>query len=143
MSTPTATLTLANCFVVVDDQDAALSFYRDTLGLEVRQDVTQGDFRWLSLACPAMPGVEITIQSVAGYPGMSQADREALAGMLAKGVVTPLIFACDDVDAVFEQVTAAGAEVVQEPADQFYGVRDCAVRDPAGNMIRFKSDLPG
>jgi uncharacterized glyoxalase superfamily protein PhnB len=143
MSNPTATMTLANCFVVVDDQEAALRFYRDVLGLEVRQDVTQGDFRWLSLACPTMPSVEITLQSVAGYPGMSQEDRDAMADMLAKGVLTPLIFACDDVDAVFEHVTAAGAEVVQEPADQFYGVRDCAFRDPAGNMVRVKADLPG
>ncbi len=135
-------MTLANCFVVVDDHDTALAFYRDTLGLEVQQDVSQGDFRWLSLACPTMPGVQITIQSVAGYPGMSQADRDAMADMLAKGVLTPLIFACEDVDAVFEQVRARGAEVVQEPMDQFYGVRDCAVRDPAGNMIRFKTDLP-
>lgn len=89
-----------------------------------------------------MPEVEITIQSVDGYPGMNESERGAMADMLAKGVLTPLIFHCPDVDAVFEQVRSAGAEIVQEPADQFYGVRDCAFRDPAGNMIRFKTDLP-
>lgn len=89
-----------------------------------------------------MPEVEITIQSVDGYPGMNESERGAMADMLAKGVLTPLIFYCPDVDAVFEQVRSAGAEIVQEPADQFYGVRDCAFRDPAGNMIRFKTDLP-
>lgn len=145
MSTDTATaigsLSLANCFVTVDDPDAALGFYRDVLGFTVRKDVTVGDFRWLTLTTPDQPELEITISQVgSGYP-MAKEDCEALADLLAKGMLSALIFDCADVDAVFEHVRASGAEVLQEPTDQFYGVRDCAFRDPAGNMVRFKTDL--
>ena len=92
-----------------------------------------GDYRWLSVSTPTQPELEITIQSVGGGPGTSEEDRVAIDTLLAKGLMSPLIFSCDDVDALFEHVRAAGtAEVLQEPADQFYGVRDCAFRDPAG-----------
>lgn len=139
MTTPaTASLTLSNCFVTVDDQDAALGFYRDVLGLTVRQDVTVGEFRWLSLTTTTQPELEITLSRIgSGFP-MSDADQEALGDLMAKGHLAALIFQTDDVDAVFEQVRAAGGEVLQEPADQFYGVRDCAFRDPAGNLIRIQ-----
>lgn len=133
---------LNNCFVIVDDVDGAMAFYRDALGLEVRQDVSQGDFRWLTFTPPGQPEIEIVIQDykALGVP-MSDGDREAIADLIAKGVLSSLVFEVGDVDAMFEQVQATGAEVLQEPADQFYGVRDCAFRDPAGNMIRFKTPL--
>jgi uncharacterized glyoxalase superfamily protein PhnB len=139
----TATLAVANCFLVVDDHEKALTFYRDVLGFTVTQDVSMGDYRWLSVSTPTQPELEITIQSVGGGPGTSEEDRVAIDTLLAKGLMSPLIFSCDDVDALFEHVRAAGtAEVLQEPADQFYGVRDCAFRDPAGNMLRFNQALP-
>ena len=141
-SAPSASLAVANCFLVVDDHEAALTFYRDVLGLTVSRDVTNGDFRWLSMTTPTQPDLEITIQSVGIYPGCSDEDRQAMDTLLAKGLLSPLIFRCDDVDALFEQVRAAGGEVLQEPMDQFYGVRDCAFRDPAGNMLRFNQALP-
>jgi len=135
-------LTLTNCFVTVDDPDAALVFYRDTLGLAVAKDVRAGDYRWLTLTPPHQPELEITIQQVgSGYP-MTDGDRDAIADLMAKGLIGALIFRCADVDAAFEHVRSTGADVVQEPTDQFYGVRDCAFRDPAGNMVRFTSDLP-
>jgi catechol 2,3-dioxygenase-like lactoylglutathione lyase family enzyme len=113
------------------------------LGFTVTQDVSMGSYRWLSVATPTQPELEITIQSVGGGPGTSEEDRAAIDTLLAKGLMSPLIFSCDDVDALFEHVRASGvAEVLQEPADQFYGVRDCAFRDPAGNMLRFKTPLP-
>lgn len=142
-STPTASLAVRNCFLVVDDHETALRFYRDVLGFTVAQDITHEGFRWLSVSTPTQPDVEITIQSVGMYPGCSDEDRVAMDTLLAKGLMTPLIFRCDDVDALFDHVQAAGAEVLQEPQDQFYGVRDCAVRDPAGNMLRFTQPLPG
>jgi catechol 2,3-dioxygenase-like lactoylglutathione lyase family enzyme len=109
----------------------------------VTKDVSMGEFRWLSVATPTQPGLEITIQSVGGGPGVSEEDRAAIDTLLAKGLLTPLVFRCDDVDALFEHVRASGlAEVLQEPVDQFYGVRDCAFRDPAGNMLRFNTLLP-
>ncbi|TQL70380.1 putative glyoxalase superfamily protein PhnB [Nocardioides albertanoniae] len=127
---------------MVDDPDAALAFYRDAVGLQVKTDVTNGDFRWLTVCAPSQPDVEITISKIgSGFP-MSDADREALGDLMAKGLLSALIFDVDDVDAVFEHIRSTGAEVLQEPADQFYGVRDCAFRDPAGNMIRFKADKP-
>jgi uncharacterized glyoxalase superfamily protein PhnB len=141
-SPATATLAVANCFLVVDDHDQALTFYRDVLGFTVTKDVTMGEFRWLSVRTPTQPDLEITIQSVGIYPGCSDEDRQAMDTLLVKGLMNPLIFRCDDVDALFEQVRAAGAEVLQEPIDQFYGVRDCAFRDPAGNMLRFNQALP-
>jgi len=142
-SPATASLAVANCFLVVDDHEKALTFYRDVLGFTVTKDVSMGDFRWLTVATPLQPELEITIQSVGGGPGVSEEDRSAIDTLLAKGLLTPLIFRCDDVDALFEHVQASGqAEVLQEPVDQFYGVRDCAFRDPAGNMLRFNAALP-
>ncbi|NLG21551.1 MAG: VOC family protein [Actinomycetales bacterium] len=142
MTTNPTAVTLNNCFVIVDDVDATLPFYRDALGLEVRQDVSQGDFRWLTFTPPGQPDIEIVIQDYKafGIP-MSDADREAVADLMAKGILSSLVFEVPDVDALFEKVSASGAEVLQEPTDQFYGVRDCAFRDPAGNMIRFKTPL--
>ncbi len=128
-------LTLARCFVQVHDPDLALAFYRDALGLELRNDVARESFRWITVAPASQPGVEIVLTNyVNGGPG----DGEALAGLLAKGALNGVHFHTDDLDATFEKVRASGAEIVQEPAEQPWGMRDCAVRDPAGNLVRIQ-----
>ncbi len=128
-------LTLTHTFVQVHDQDEALAFYRDILGLEVRNDVPFQGFRWLSVGPKSQPDVEIVLEAVG--MGRPPSDSEALKGLLAKGSLSGVIFATDDIDATFEQIRAAGAEVLQEPIDQPYGMRDCAFRDPSGNQLRF------
>lgn len=138
MTSALSNLTLTNCFVFVDDPDRALGFYRDALGLTVKDDVSNGDYRWLTLTTPTQPELEITLQHPEGMP-VSDQDKRAITELMTKGVLGGLNLSVDDVDAAFEQVKAAGGEVLQEPADQFYGVRDCAFRDPSGNMIRLKT----
>jgi catechol 2,3-dioxygenase-like lactoylglutathione lyase family enzyme len=129
---------LSHTFLFVHDQDAALKFYRDVVGLEVRTDVTIEDgYRWLTVGPAEQPDVEIGLSRIG--PPVPPTDHEALEALLAKGSLQGVIFELDDVDAKFEQVRTAGAEVLQEPIDQFYGVRDCAFRDPSGNMIRFST----
>ncbi|MCB8907868.1 MULTISPECIES: VOC family protein [unclassified Streptomyces] len=128
---------LSQCFIAVDDHDKALAFYRDALGLEVRNDVGFEGMRWVTVGSPAQPDVEIVLEPPLADPNASPADRQAVAELLAKGMLRGVIFSTDDVDATFEHVRAAGGEVLQEPVDQPYGVRDCAFRDPAGNMLRF------
>lgn len=127
---------LSQCFLAVDDHDQALAFYRDVLGLEVRNDVAFEGMRWVTVGSPAQD-VEIVLEPPLADPNAAPADRQAMAGLLAKGLLRGVIFTTDDVDATFERVRAAGADVLQEPIDQPYGVRDCAFRDPAGNMVRF------
>ncbi|MEU8837960.1 VOC family protein [Streptomyces roseus] len=127
---------LSQCFIAVDDHDRALAFYRDALGLEVRNDVAFEGMRWVTVGSPAQPDVEIVLEPPAANPNAAPADRQAMAELLAKGMLRGVIFSTDDVDAAFERIRAAGGEVLQEPADQPYGVRDCAFRDPAGNMLR-------
>ena len=133
------TLKLSHTFMIVDDQDKALAFYRDVLGLQLKNDVPLGDERWLTVAPPEQPDVEIVL--VTASMGHSPQDAEALSALLAKGVLGSAIFATDDLAATFERLRAAGAEVLQEPIDQPYGVRDCAFRDPAGNHLRFSQAL--
>jgi catechol 2,3-dioxygenase-like lactoylglutathione lyase family enzyme len=128
-------LTLSTCFVVVDDPDRALTFYRDALGLEVRNDVANEGSRWITVGSASQPGVAIVLTN---FLNGSPADREAVAGLVAKGALNGVHFRSDDVDATFETVRAAGAEIVQEPTEQFWGVRDFAVRDPAGNLVRIE-----
>ncbi|MFI8361538.1 MULTISPECIES: VOC family protein [unclassified Streptomyces] len=130
-------INLSQCFIAVDDHDKALAFYRDVLGLEVRNDVGFEGMRWVTVGSPAQPDVEIVLEPPLADPGASPADRQAMAELLAKGLLRGVIFTTDDVDAAFERIRAAGGEVMQEPIDQPYGVRDCAFRDPAGNMLRF------
>jgi len=130
-------ITLSQCFIAVDDHDAALAFYRDILGLEVRNDVGYEGMRWVTVGAPSQPDVNIVLEPPIADPNVSPADKTAAAELLAKGLLRGVIFATDDCDATFERIRAAGGEVVQEPMDQFYGVRDCAFRDPAGNMLRF------
>ena len=128
-------LKLLNCFVAVDDHDKAIAFYRDALGFEVRNDVRAYGMRWTTIGPPSQPDVNIVLEPPAADPGISQADREALSDLLAKGLLRGVNFSTPNVDEVFDRVQATGADVVQEPMDQSYG-RDCAFRDPAGNEIR-------
>ena len=127
---------LQDCFLSVDDHDKAIAFYRDALGFEVRNDVSAYGMRWVSMGSPSQPDINIVLEPPAADPGISEADREAIGDLLAKGLLRGLNFSTDDLDATFERVVATGAEVIQEPMDQAYGVRDCAFRDPAGNHIR-------
>jgi catechol 2,3-dioxygenase-like lactoylglutathione lyase family enzyme len=126
-------LTLACCFVQVHDPDAALTFYREALGLELRNDVANEGFRWITVGAASQPDVEIVLTN---YVNGSPADGDAVAALLAKGALNGVHLHTDDLDATFEKVRAAGAEIVSEPADQPWGVRDCAVRDPSGNLVR-------
>ncbi|MEV4507241.1 VOC family protein [Streptomyces klenkii] len=128
---------LSQCFIAVDDHDKALAFYRDALGFEVRNDVGFEGMRWVTVGAPSQPDVEIVLEPPAANPNASPADKQAMAELLAKGMLRGVIFSTDDCDAAFERIRASGAEVLQEPIDQPYGVRDCAFRDPAGNMLRF------
>ena len=128
-------LTVQYTYLEVDDHEAAQAFYRDVLGLEVRNDVKMDFGRWLTVGPKDQPELGIGLTSVGG--GRPPEDAQALRALLAKGSLAGLVFAADDVDAVFERIQASGAEVMQEPMDQPYGVRDCAFRDPAGNMVRF------
>jgi catechol 2,3-dioxygenase-like lactoylglutathione lyase family enzyme len=131
------TINLSTCFIAVDDFDKAIAFYRDVLGLEVRLDVGYEGMRWVTVGSPDQPDVNIVLEPPLADPNAASADKEAMAALLAKGFLRGVIFSTDDVDATFERVRAAGADVLQEPIDQPYGVRDCAFRDPAGNMLRF------
>jgi catechol 2,3-dioxygenase-like lactoylglutathione lyase family enzyme len=126
-------VTFSACFVLVHDADLALAFYRDALGLELRNDVARDDFRWLTVGAASQPGVGIVLTN---YLHGSPADRDTLAGLIAKGALNGVNFHTDDLDAIFEKVRASGADIVQEPTDQPWGVRDCAVRDPSGNLVR-------
>lgn len=126
-------LTLSTCFVLVDDPDLALTFYRDTLGLELRNDVAREDFRWITVGAASQPGVAIVLTN---YLNGGPADHDALAALVAKGALNGVHFNTDDLDDTFEKLSASGAEIVQEPTDQPWGTRDCAVRDPSGNLVR-------
>ncbi|MDK1476208.1 VOC family protein [Streptomyces sp. 549] len=130
-------ITLSQCFIAVDDHDKALAFYRDALGLEVRNDVAFEGMRWVTVGSPSQPDVAIVLEPPLANPEASDADKKTMAELLAKGLLRGVIFGTADCDATFERVRAAGGEVLQEPIDQPYGVRDCAFRDPAGNMLRF------
>ena len=133
-------LTLQYTFLEVDDHEAALAFYRDVLGLEVRNDIALEFGRWLTVGPGDQPELGIVLQSVG--VGRPAEDAQALRSLLAKGSLAGLVFTTGDVDGVFEKVRTSGAEVMQEPMDQPYGVRDCAFRDPAGNMVRFSQPKP-
>ncbi|MFJ7148486.1 VOC family protein [Streptomyces sp. NPDC100445] len=128
---------LAQCFLAVDDHDKAIAFYRDVLGLEIRNDVGFEGMRWVTLGSPLQPDVEIVLEPPDASPDASPADKQALNELLAKGLLRGVIFTTRDCDALYQRVREAGADVIQEPTDQPYGVRDCAFRDPAGNQLRF------
>ncbi|GAB2937721.1 VOC family protein [Streptomyces mayteni] len=133
-------LTLSHCFLPIDDHDRAIAFYHQALGLEVRSDVSAEGMRWVVVGSPAQPGVNIVLQPPVANPDASAGDKQVMGELMAKGVLGGVNFATDDCDATFARVRAAGAEVVQEPLDQPYGVRDCAFRDPSGNLIRISQD---
>lgn len=126
-------LTLSTCFVQVTDPDLALTFYRDQLGLELRNDVAREAFRWITVGAASQPDVAIVLTN---YLCGSPADGDAIAGLVAKGALNGVHFHTDDLDSTFEKVRASGAEIVQEPTEQPWGTRDCAVRDPSGNLVR-------
>jgi predicted enzyme related to lactoylglutathione lyase len=133
------TNSLSTVHILVDDPDAALPFYRDALGLTVRNEVENGGFRWITLAADSQPDIGIVLSQP--QPGRSEEDGEALAALLAKGELYPVHFRTDDLDATFEKIAATpGAEVLEEPADRPWGVRDAAVRDPAGNRLRIEQE---
>ena len=129
------TVSLSGVHVIVDDPETALAFYRDTLGLTVRNEVRNGGFRWIVLATDSQPEIQIVLSQP--HAGRSQEDGDAIAALLAKGELGMVQFRSDNLDATFDQVaTAPGVEVLQEPVSQPWGVRDAAVRDPAGNTVR-------
>lgn len=127
-------ISLHYCHITVNDPDEALGFYRDALGLEVRADVASDGFRWVTLGSPSQPDPEIVLSEP--HAGRTQADGDAMQELLTKGVLPMVVFRTDDLDATFEKVRASGAEVLQEPIVQPWGPRDCAFRDPSGNMVR-------
>jgi len=133
-------LALSTCFVLVHDPDRALAFYRDTLGLELRNDVARQDFRWITVGAASQPGVGIVLTN---YLNGSPADSDAVAALVAKGALNGVHFRSDDLDATFEKVRATDAEIVQEPVEQPWGTRDFAVRDPSGNLVRIDQPPTG
>lgn len=128
-------LTLSTCFVLVNDPDEALAFYRDKLGMEVRNDVARDNFRWITVGSASQPDVSIVLTN---YVNGSPEDNDAVAAMIAKGALYGVHLQADDLDGTFQRLRSGGAEIVQEPADQPWGVRDGAVRDPSGNLIRIE-----
>ncbi len=132
-------ITIHASFLPQDDPDAALAFYRDLLGFEVRGDIGYGGMRWITVGPPNQPGTSIVLHPPGADPGITEDERHTIAEMMAKGTYAALLLATPDLDATFERLQASDAvEVVQEPTEQPYGVRDCAFRDPAGNMIRIQ-----
>jgi catechol 2,3-dioxygenase-like lactoylglutathione lyase family enzyme len=126
-------ITLSQCFVIVTDPDLAITFYRDTLGLDLLNDVARQGSRWITVGAASQPGVSIVLTN---YLNGSPADNDAVASLVAKGALNGVHFHTDNLDATFERVRESGAEIVSEPADQFWGERDFAVRDPSGNLVR-------
>jgi uncharacterized glyoxalase superfamily protein PhnB len=131
-------LTIHASFLPQDDPDAAIAFYRDTLGFEVRNDVEYGGMHWITVGPAEQPGTSIVLYPPAATPGITDDERRMIAEMMAKGTFASINLATTDLDATFERLQAGDAEVVQEPTDQPYGVRDCAFRDPAGNLLRIQ-----
>jgi uncharacterized glyoxalase superfamily protein PhnB len=130
-------ITIHSSMLPHDDPDATLAFYRDTLGFEVRNDVEYGGLHWITVGPPDQPGTSIVLYPPAAAPGITDDERRTIAEMMAKGTYASINLATEDLDGTFERLQA-NAEVVQEPIDQPYGIRDCAVRDPAGNLLRIQ-----
>ncbi|MFI6904797.1 VOC family protein [Nonomuraea sp. NPDC050394] len=131
-------IALQYCHVTVNDVDEALAFYRDALAFEVRNDVASGGFRWVTLGTPAQAGTEIVLSEP--HAGRSQADGDAIQELLTKGVMPMIVLRTDDLDKTFENARASGAEILQEPIEQPWGPRDCALRDPSGNLVRIQQE---
>ncbi|MGY1821303.1 VOC family protein [Geodermatophilus sp. SYSU D00079] len=131
-------ITIHHTFLPHDDPDASLAFYRDALGFELRMDVGYGGMRWLTIGPADQPDTSVVLHPPAADPGITDDERRTIAEMMAKGTYASIVLATKDLDGVFERVQASGAEVMQEPTEQPYGVRDCAFRDPAGNTVRIQ-----
>jgi predicted enzyme related to lactoylglutathione lyase len=131
-------ISIHSSFLAHDDPEAALGFYRDVLGFEVRGDVGYQGMRWITVGPTGQPGTSIVLHPPAVDPGITDEERRTIVEMMAKGTYGGILLATADLDDTFERVQASGTEVVQEPTEQPYGVRDCAVRDPAGNLIRIQ-----
>jgi uncharacterized glyoxalase superfamily protein PhnB len=131
-------VTIHSSLLPHDDPEASLAFYRDTLGFEVRLDVEYGKLHWITVGPPDQPDTSIVLYPAAATPGITDEERRTITEMMAKGTFASINLATKDVDGTFELLQAGNAEVVQEPIDQPYGVRDCAFRDPAGNLIRIQ-----
>ncbi|MER5884578.1 VOC family protein [Streptomyces sp. NPDC001941] len=134
-------ISLSTCFIAVDDHDKAIAFYRDVLGLDVRNDVGFEGMRWVTVGSPSQPDVNIVLEPPLADPAAAPDDRRAMAELLAKGLLRGVIFSTADCDATFKRISEAGGDVLQEPMDQPYGMRDCAFRDPSGNLLRFTQPL--
>ncbi|MFJ8623123.1 VOC family protein [Kitasatospora sp. NPDC093550] len=130
-------ITIHWTFLPHTDPEASLAFYRDLLGFEVRNDVGGGAMRWLTLGAPGQSGVSVVLEPPAAAPGVTEEERDTITEMMAKGTYARLVLATADLDGVFDRLKSGGAELVQEPTESPWGVRDCAFRDPAGNLIRF------
>ena len=131
-------ITIHSTFLPHSDPEASLAFYRDTLGFEVRLDVGYESMRWITVGPPGQPGTSIVLHPPAADPGITDEERRTIEEMMAKGTYGIILLATPDLDATFERLQASDADIVQEPIAQDYGVRDCALRDPAGNMIRIQ-----
>ena len=131
-------ITIFQALLPHDDPDASLAFYRDTLGFEVRNDVEYGGMHWITIGPPNQPGTSIVLYPPAATPGITDDERSTIAEMMAKGTYASINLATTDLDDTFARLQASDAEVVQEPTDQPYGIRDCAFRDAAGNLIRIQ-----
>jgi catechol 2,3-dioxygenase-like lactoylglutathione lyase family enzyme len=131
-------ITIHSSFLPHDDPDASLAFYRDALGFEVRTDVGGGTMRWITVGPPDQPTTSILLAPPATDPGITDDERRTIAEMMAKGTYGWVLLATADLNGTFEKLEASGAEIVQEPTEQPYGIRDCAVRDPAGNLVRIQ-----
>jgi catechol 2,3-dioxygenase-like lactoylglutathione lyase family enzyme len=131
-------ITIHASFLPLDDPDAALAFYRDILGFEVRNHVEYGGNHWITVGPTGQPGTSIVLYPPTASPGITDDERRTITEMMAKGTFATLLLAATDLDGTFERVQASDAEVVQEPTDQPWGVRDCAFRDPAGNLLRIQ-----
>ena len=131
-------ITIHSSMLPHNDPEASLAFYRDALGFEVRNDVEYGGMHWITIGPPNQPDTSIVLYPPAASPGVTDEERRMIAEMMAKGTYATLLLATRDLDGAFDRVQAGDAEVVQEPAEQPYGVRDCAFRDPAGNLVRIQ-----
>jgi uncharacterized glyoxalase superfamily protein PhnB len=129
-------ITISQAYLPHNDPEAAVAFYRDTLGFEVRNDVEYQGLHWITVGPPGQPGTSIVLYPPDGDPGLTDEERRIVTEMMAKGTYASINLATSDLDGTFERLQASDAEVVQEPIDQPWGIRDFALRDPAGNMIR-------
>lgn len=131
-------ITITCTFLPHDDPEASLAFYRDVLGFEVRKDVGSGTMRWITVGPAEQPGTSIVLYPPAAEPDLTDAERSTIAEMMTKGTYARIVLATPDLDATFERVQTGDTEILQEPTTHPYGIRDCALRDPAGNIVRIQ-----